>query len=64
VQQVRELVEQELASLGREEAIRLLDEHIAHHRALLAGEMPDELRRQYEREIRILEERRLQLLGE
>ena len=64
VQQARELVEQELASLGREEAIRLLDEHIAHHRALLAGEMPDELRRQYEREIRILEERRLQLLGE
>ena len=63
VQQAKRLVGGELASLGQEEAIKLLDERIAQCQEL-SREMPDELQRQYERGIRALEEKKARLLGE
>lgn len=63
VAQAKRLVEKAFADMGREEALRLLEGRIAQYRELARG-MPDELRRQYEREMRILEERRDRLLGE
>jgi hypothetical protein len=60
VEQAKRLAEDELTSVGREDAVKLLDERIVQYRR----EMSDELQRQYEREIRALEERKARLLGE